>query len=467
MSDPQLASDPQLDSPQQLAGRPALRAPDDPPSPYDALVAPLTTVQAMAEANRCLYCYDATCVSACPTAIDIPAFIRSIATGDLTGASSTILESNIMGGTCARVCPTETLCEQACVRNTAEERPVAIGRLQRHAVDARLAAVEGGAPYPFKRAPDTGRRVGVVGAGPAGLACAHALARAGHQVVVMDARPKAGGLNEYGLAPYKMADDFAAREVAFILGIGNITLEHCRALGRDFKLADLTSAYDAVFLGIGLGDTNRLGIAGEDLPHVEDAIQFIRRVREGGPDNPPPVGSRVVVIGGGNTAVDAAIQAKRLGADEVTLIYRRGPAQMSATGWEQELARNNGVMIRCYATPVAITADHVAVARTQLKGQSSPPLTLAADMVLKAVGQRLDQAGLGAACGPDLLFSMGKIAVDSGGRTSLARVYAGGDCIASGEDLTVRSVEDGKRAAATIIHDLASNTDHGGMRNHG
>lgn len=459
MSDPQLAV-------QRLSA-----VPDHPPSPYDELVGPLSAVQAMAEANRCLYCHDATCISACPTSIDIPAFIRSIATGDLTGASDTILSANIMGGTCARVCPTETLCEQACVRNTAEARPVAIGRLQRHAVDARIHAVESGAPYPFKRAAATGRRVAVVGAGPAGLACAHALAVAGHEVVVMDARERAGGLNEYGLAPYKMAGDFAAREISFILGIGNITIDHCKRLGRDFALPDLSADYDAVFLGIGLGGTNQLGIAGEDLPHVEDAIRFINRVRDGGPASPPAVGSRVVVIGGGNTAVDAAIQAKRLGADEVTLVYRRGPANMSATPWEQELARSNGVMIRCFATPVAITADHVALERTRIDGHhpqgTGQPISIPADMVLKAVGQRLDEAGLLTACGPELLLSRGKIAVDEGGRTSIAGVYAGGDCIASGEDLTVRSVEDGKRAAAAMIADLASGITKGELGNHG
>ncbi|MBP2230879.1 glutamate synthase (NADPH/NADH) small chain [Azospirillum agricola] len=425
---------------------------DRPASPYADLTPPLTAVQALAEANRCLFCYDAACVRACPTGIDIPAFIRSIATGNLKGAARTILSENIMGGTCGRVCPTETLCEQACVRNTAEERPVAIGRLQRHATDRLLATA---AAHPFARADSTGKRVAVVGAGPAGLSCAHRLAMMGHAVTVFEAKPKAGGLNEYGLAPYKMADDFAQREVAFILGIGGITVEHGRRLGADLSLEELCAGHDAVFLGVGLGGNNRLNIPGEERAGVEDATAFIERVRQATPEAPPAVGRRVVVIGGGNTAVDAAIQAKRLGAEEVTLAYRRGRAQMGATAWEQELAQTNGVTLRTFAAPVAIGDEGVTFERTRLEeGRlvgTGETLTIAADQVLKAVGQMLARKSLAG-----LEIAGGKIAVDAEYRTALAGVFAGGDCVATGEDLTVQSVQDGKLAALAIHRHLSA-----------
>ncbi len=429
---------------------------DRPASPYADLTPPLTAVQALAESSRCLYCYDAACVRACPTGIDIPAFIRSIATGNLKGAATTILSENIMGGTCGRVCPTETLCEQACVRNSAEERPVAIGRLQRHATDSLLGSA---AVHPFTRAAASGKRVAVVGAGPAGLSCAHRLAVLGHAVTVFEAKPKAGGLNEYGLAPYKMADDFAQREVAFILGIGGITVEHGRRLGADLSLEALRADFDAVFLGIGLGGNNRLDIPGEDLARVEDATAFIARVRQATAAAPVPVGRRVVVIGGGNTAVDAAIQAKRLGAEDVTLVYRRGRGQMGATPWEQELAQTNGVLLKTFATPVAIDDAGVTFARTRLEpggalAVTGERFTLAADLVLKAVGQTLVQGGAQGEALAGLEVAGGRIAVDDGYRTALAGVFAGGDCVASGADLTVQSVQDGKLAARAIHHHL-------------
>ncbi len=425
---------------------------DSPPSPYADLTPPLTAVQAQAEANRCLFCYDAACVRACPTGIDIPAFIRSIATGNLKGAATTILSENIMGGTCARVCPTETLCEQACVRNSAEERPVAIGRLQRHATDRLLATATA---HPFPRAQTTGTRVAVVGAGPAGLSCAHRLATLGHAVTVYEAKPKAGGLNEYGLAPYKMADDFAQREVAFILGVGGIAVEHGRRLGANLFLDDLTVGYDAVFLGIGLGGNNRLTIPGEDRANVEDATGFIERVRQATTEAPVTVGRRVVVIGGGNTAVDAAIQAKRLGAEEVTLVYRRGRGQMGATAWEQELAQTNGVVLKTFAAPTAIDDAGITFGRTRLDGGAltgtGERFTLPADRILKAVGQTLARDALGG-----LAIAGGKIVVDESYRTSRANVFAGGDCVSSGEDLTVQSVQDGKLAALAIHRQLTA-----------
>lgn len=425
---------------------------DRPPSPYADLTPAMTPVQALAESNRCLFCYDAPCIKACPTGIDIPAFIRSIATGNLKGAATTILSENIMGGTCGRVCPTETLCEQACVRNRAEDRPVAIGRLQRHATD-RL--IDGEPAHPFPRAAATGKRVAVVGAGPAGLSCAHRLATLGHEVTVFEAKAKSGGLNEYGLAPYKMADDFARREVAFILGVGGITVEHGRKLGADLSLDGLRAGYDAVFLGLGLGSNNRLGIPGEERPGVEDATAFIERVRQAPPGQPPAVGSKVVVIGGGNTAIDAAIQAKRLGSEDVTLVYRRGRAQMGATAWEQELALTEGVVLKTFAAPSAIGETAITFERTRLTDgkltATGETFTLQADMVLKAVGQKLSADAL-----DGLQVAGGKIAIDPSYRTTLAKVWAGGDCVATGEDLTVQSVQDGKLAALAIHSHLTA-----------
>ncbi|SMF91581.1 glutamate synthase (NADPH/NADH) small chain [Azospirillum oryzae] len=425
---------------------------DQPPSPYADLSPAMTPVQALAESNRCLFCYDAPCIKACPTGIDIPAFIRSIATGNLKGAATTILSENIMGGTCGRVCPTETLCEQSCVRNRAEDRPVAIGRLQRHATD-RL--IDGEPAHPFPRAAATGKRVAVVGAGPAGLSCAHRLATLGHEVTVFEAKAKSGGLNEYGLAPYKMADDFAQREVAFILGVGGISVEHGRKLGADLSLDSLRADYDAVFLGVGLGSNNRLGIPGEERAGVEDATAFIERVRQAPPGQPPAVGRSVVVIGGGNTAVDAAIQAKRLGAEDVTLVYRRGRAQMGATAWEQELAQTEGVVLKTFAAPKEIGETTITFERTRLTDGrltgTGETFTLQADMVLKAVGQKLSADAL-----DGLQVTGGKIAVDDAYRTTLAKVWAGGDCVATGEDLTVQSVQDGKLAALAIHSHLSA-----------
>ncbi|WP_434623920.1 NAD(P)-dependent oxidoreductase [Azospirillum sp. B2RO_4] len=425
---------------------------DQPASPYADLSPAMTPVQALAESNRCLFCYDAPCIKACPTGIDIPAFIRSIATGNLKGAATTILSENIMGGTCGRVCPTETLCEQSCVRNRAEDRPVAIGRLQRHATD-RL--IDGEPAHPFPRAAATGKRVAVVGAGPAGLSCAHRLATLGHEVTVFEAKAKSGGLNEYGLAPYKMADDFAQREVAFILGVGGITVEHGRKLGADLSLDSLRADFDAVFLGVGLGSNNRLGIPGEERAGVEDATAFIERVRQAPPGQPPAVGSKVVVIGGGNTAVDAAIQAKRLGAEDVTLVYRRGRAQMGATAWEQELAQTEGVVLKTFAAPKEIGETSITFERTRLTdgklAGTGETFTLQADMVLKAVGQKLSADTL-----DGLQVTGGKIAIDDAYRTTLAKVWAGGDCVATGEDLTVQSVQDGKLAARAIHSHLTA-----------
>ncbi len=393
----------------------------------------LSAAQALVEANRCYFCYDAPCTAACPTGIDVPGFIRGIATGNLAGAAAKILNENIFGGSCARVCPTEILCEQACVRSTESGEPINIGGLQRVATDWQMQR-----GHPFTRATATGKRVAVVGAGPAGLSCAHGLARMGHEVVVFDARPKPGGLNEYGIAAYKMADEFAAREVEFIISIGGMSMEYGRVLGESLALADLQTEFDAVFLGLGLGGAKHAHIPGEFLPGVRDAVDFIAELRQADDKSTVKIGRRVVVIGGGNTAIDAATQAKLLGAEDVTILYRRGPEHMSATAEEQAWAQTHGVTIRFWAAPLAI--EEIDDALCVVTAQNS----IFADTVLKAVGQSLTGDG------PEI--KQGRIAVDSAYQTSIPGVFAGGDCVA-GMDLTVQAVQDGK-LAARAIHDF-------------
>ena len=427
---------------------------------------PLSPAQAVVEANRCYFCHDAPCVEACPTAIDVPSFIRKIASGNLLGSAQTILEANVLGGSCARVCPTEELCERACVHTAQEGKPIQIGALQRHATDWLMAQgqVAQERIAPFVREAPTGRRIAVVGSGPAGLACAHGLARHGHDVTIFDMRPKPGGLNEYGIAAYKVADDYAQREIDFILAIGGITIEYGKALGRDITLDALRRDFDAVFLGIGQAGVNALEVAGETVAGVRDAIDFIAELRQA-PKDQVTVGRRVVVIGGGNTAIDAATQARFLGAEDVTIVYRRGPEHMTATAKEQAWAQTNNVRLRHWAAPTRVlgqdaTVTGVEFARTRLDAAGRLTLTgetfvLAADMVLKAIGQNFvsDPIAAGPAVGVPAVRD-GRIAVDGDCRTSVPGVWAGGDCVA-GTDLTVTAVRDGKRAAAAIHRDLS------------
>ena len=424
----------------------------------------LTRSQALLEAERCLYCYDAPCATACPTSIDVPSFIKRIADDNLRGAARTILESNPLGGMCARVCPTENLCEAVCVRHTQEDRPVAIGRLQRHAVDALMESTK---PQIFTRAAHTGKKVAVVGAGPAGLSCAYTLARKGHDVVIFDARPKAGGLNEYGLASYKTPNQFAQTEVQWLLSIGGITVRHGWKLETTSQLETLRKDFDALFLGMGLSSTHNLGIPGETLPGVRDAVDFIAELRQCADLSTLPVGRRVVVIGGGMTAVDAAVQSKLLGAQTVHMVYRRGPEALSASESEQEWAQTNGVTIHYWMAPVEIVgtgtgtgngaAAHVSAVRFEYQTLANGQLvstgeteTIQADMVLKAIGQQLGNPMLTDA---GLALQGARIATDAEGQTSLSGVWAGGDCRAGGLDLTVEAVEHGKQSAHAI-HDF-------------
>ena len=400
---------------------------------------PLTHPEALVEADRCYFCYDAPCTTACPTDIDIPSFIQKIRSGNLRGSAHTILQENIMGGMCARVCPTEVLCEEACVRNTHEEKPVEIGLLQRHATDAVLLENE----QLFTRAASSGKRVAVVGSGPAGLSCAHRLAVLGHDVVVYGRDEKPGGLNEYGIAAYKTVDDFAQREVDYILGIGGIELRNNAALGSDVELDELCTDYDAVFLGLGLSGSNDLNIAGEDLPGVINAIDYIADLRQAADKSELPVGRDVVVIGGGMTAIDIAVQSKRLGADNVHIVYRRGNEQMSASVFEQALAQTSGVSIHHWASPLRITGKGAATGVEFSLADSDDVLTLQADLVFKAIGQNMSELA-------SLDFANGRIIVDDEHKTSLQGVWAGGDCVNGGEDLTVSAVQHGKIAAISI-----------------
>ncbi len=412
----------------------------------------LTAAQALVQAERCHYCHDAPCVTACPTGIDIPSFIARIAQGNLRGAAKAILEANPLGGMCARVCPTEVLCEHACVRHTLEDEPVQIGLLQRHATDAHFAAP--GQPL-FKRGAPSGKRVAVVGAGPAGLACAHGLARAGHEVVIFEARAKGGGLNEYGIAAYKTPGGFAQAELAWLLSIGGIELRTGVALGRDITLDGLRADFDAVFLGLGLGGVNTLGVPEPQAAGIADAVAFIADLRQASDLAALPVGRHVIVIGGGMTAIDAAVQSKMLGAETVTVVYRRGAASMPASAKEQAWAQTHGVLIRHWAAPEAVLAaggqvTGVRFAATRLEGgklvSTGETFTLPADRVLRAIGQSFVAEPLGGA----VALEGGRIKADAEGRTSLAGVWAGGDCRAGGRDLTVEAVEHGKVAARSI-----------------
>ncbi len=426
--------------------------PEDINSNFSELHEPLSELQAIQESARCLFCHDAPCTEACPTDIDIPGFIRKIASGNLRGAARTILSENIMGNTCGNVCPVEELCEQVCVKNTSEEKPVVIGQLQRYATDHVLENWK----QLFRRAPVSGKKIAVVGGGPAGLSCAHRLAMLGHSVTVYESRGEPGGLNEYGLAAYKMLEDRAAREVSYILDIGGIKLESGKSMGEDFALSDLRREFDAVFIGLGQNAVNALGMENENVDGVYNAVDFIELIRQEDLST-LPVGRDVVVVGGGNTAIDMTVQIKKLGAESVTMVYRRGFEEMGATDYEQQLAQTNGVLIRTHAQPHRILTEDdqlCAIEFEYTKKDANGQLTgtgetfvLPADQVFKAIGQALDPAPLEGDEQPDLIN--GRIKVDEFQHTSLPDVWAGGDCT-PGKDLTVTAVQDGKIAALSI-----------------
>ena len=415
---------------------------------------PMAMHEAAVAADRCYFCHDAPCVTACPTTIDIPLFIRQIQAGQPESAARTIFDQNILGGMCARVCPVEVLCEGACVREFAEGKPVEIGRLQRFATDTLMA----GDGHPYSRDAATGKRIAVIGAGPAGLACAHRLAMLGHDVVVHEARDRPGGLNEFGIAAYKTVDGFAAAEIEWLLGIGGIALETSRGLGAGLDLDSLMAGFDAVFLAVGLAGVNALDFPGCRLEGVADAVQFIADLRQAEDLATLAVGRHVVVIGGGMTAVDAAVQTRLLGAETVTIAYRRSRERMPASRYEQDLATSRGVRIVTNVRPVKVhgnsAAREIELEYTVESGGyiqgSGETIRLRADQILCAVGQRLIP--------PDGLdLQDGRIAVTRTGRTSIEGVWAGGDCTSIGDDLTVTAVAQG-RDAAMDIHTALGNS---------
>ena len=421
--------------------RPRRLSKDEIEANFADLHPPLSRSEALIEADRCYFCYDAPCTTACPTGIDIPGFIQKIRSDNIRGSAQTIFRENIMGGMCARVCPTEVLCEEACVRNTHEEKPVEIGLLQRYATDP---VIDAGTQL-FTRAPSSGKKVAVVGGGPAGLSCAHRLAVLGHDIVIFNRDEKPGGLNEYGIAAYKTVDDFAQIEINYILSVGGIEVKHRVTLGEDVQLSELVSDFDAVFLGIGLGQSNDLGIDGEDKEGVINAIDYIAELRQADDKSKLPIGKTVVVIGGGMTAIDIAVQSRHLGAQQVHMVYRRGPEKMSASVFEQALAQTSGVTIHHRAPPKRILGDgHVTGVEFET---DDGKFVLFADMVFKAIGQQMKGIG-------DLEMDNGRMVVNDGHRTSHEKVWAGGDCVVGGDDLTVSAVQHGKLAAIDIDRHL-------------
>jgi glutamate synthase (NADPH/NADH) small chain len=421
----------------------------------------LTPDEALIESSRCLFCFDAPCTRACPTHIDVPKFIRQIMHKNAIGAAETILQANIFGGSCARACPTEVLCEGACVDNTLLKAPVQIGRLQRFAVDAATAK---NISF-FEAAPATGKKVAIIGAGPAGLTCAHELRKYGHTVTVFEARDLPGGINTYGIAYYKYDTQFALSEVKRVMEIGGIDLKLNTPVSA-VQITKFLKDYDSVFLGVGLGRTAPLGIEGEDLPSVWEALDFIFQTHTK-PLDQCECGKRVVVIGGGNTAVDVATAAVRLGAESVIIAYRRSADDMPAFKYEHELSLSDGILWEFSAAPTRMIAGDgrvtgVEFVRTRSAGEgrtakletiAGSNFVLKADMVVKALGQ-LPLLDLLKAL-PNLKIDGGKIAVDrQTGATSIARLYAGGDCISKGGEV-VDAVQQGKIAAAAIHRSLA------------
>lgn len=431
--------------------------------PADALAAnftdlkpPLRPQEALVEASRCLYCFDAPCIMACPTGIDIPAFIKKIAFGNPAGAAKTILTANILGASCARVCPTDVLCEGACVLDDRDEQPIQIGRLQRFATDH--IAEKGLNVLPDVPEQKSGKKVAVIGAGPAGLGCAAELARLGHSVTIFEKQKQAGGLNTYGIAYYKMKPQVSLAEVRLVQSMG-VEIRTGVAVGKDVTVAQLQQDFDALFIGVGLGAAQKLHIPGEDLPEVVDALEFISKIHTD-PLHTVPVGRRVAVIGAGNTAIDAVTQSKRLGAERAFIVYRRAEGDMSAYDFEYEHAKHDGAQFVFHAAPVEVIATngHVTglkLVRTRLANGKVEPIpgtefVEPCDMVLKAVGQE-KQVKLLRSLFPDLVIDdRGVIAHDPlNGQTNLPSIFVGGDCGNGGREV-VNAVGEGKKAAHGI-----------------
>lgn len=412
---------------------------------------------ALVEANRCLFCYDAPCTKSCPTGINVPRFIKQITTEDIKGSARTIFSSNIMGAGCSKVCPVEKLCEGACVYNLMEEEAIPIAKLQRYSTEI---AMEKGWQL-FERKSSTGKKVAVVGAGPAGLSCAHTLSREGIDVTIFEKESKAGGLMTYGIAAYKVTPQFCADEVDYITGIGGIEIKYHQELGKDISLDQLRKEYDAVYIGIGVGLARQLDIPGEELQGVEDAISFIYHLRNN-EYHKTVIGDRVVVIGMGMTAIDAATQAKRLGASEVTMVYRRTETEKPCTNAELDIAKLDGCNIIWLAAPKEIIGNNGKVAQLvcsvmklgvpDASGRRSPvdtgeTFTLDVDMIIKAAGQMpFEQLARENA----IDNQQGKILVSDKALTNLPGVFAGGDCVNGGREV-VDAVQAGKDGAKAIV----------------
>jgi glutamate synthase (NADPH/NADH) small chain len=415
---------------------------------------PLSPDAAMLEATKCLFCYDAPCTEACPTHIDVPAFIKKIATGNLKGSARVIFDANPMGHSCARACPVEVLCEGACVLNERDERPIQIALLQRHATDYVLER----AITLFQPGAPNGKKVAIVGAGPAGLSCAQELRRWGYAVTMFEAKDQPGGLNTYGIAEYKLRPATALDEVQMILDLG-VELRTGVVVGRDIAFDQLQQEFDAVFVGVGLGATRRLGIPGEDLPGVYEGLAFIEHLKTH-PYSETRVGKRVVVIGAGNTAIDAVTQAKRLGAERATIVYRRGQPDMPAYPYEYELAKRDGCEFRFYTAPTRIlgtdSVTGIECVRTQ-PGDVGPDgrrrpvevpestLVIECDMVIKALGQVARENFARAAA----------LTIDNERMVGTKpNVFVGGDCMNGGAEI-VNAAAEGKQGAAAIHEYLA------------
>ena len=417
---------------------------------FREIAPPLNEAEAVLEANRCVYCYDAPCVHACPTHIDVPAFIKKIASGNLAGSARVIFEANPIGATCARVCPVEVLCEGACVENTLMQKPIEIGRLQRYATDFVMSRKRD----VLKRGEPNGKSVAVVGSGPAGLSCAAFLARLGYAVTVYDKKSLPGGLDTYGMAEYKMSQAVSLEEAEIVQRLG-VEFKLNTEIGRDVSFEELENRYDAVFLGIGLGQTQKLNIPGEDLPGVFEALDFIERIKTRDWKS-VPLGKTIAVIGAGNTAVDVVTQAKRLGAERVVMIYRRTSNEMPAYQYEYELAKKDAVEFAWQTQPVEILSDGnggIAALRCRKTDGSEQFLDIPCEMVVKAIGQQKMRF---------LLETIPNLELDAGGRvlvdketmqTANPKYFAGGDCVNGGKE-AVNAAQMGKLAAQGIHFSL-------------